>query len=306
MGAGYLCGSDLGGCGTVYQLAAGVVDPVPIYSFCTQVANNVCTDGAVPYSRLFLDKKTGALFGTTEFGGANSQGVVFMLTPPSGSGPWTESVLYSFCGMSACSDGAQPEAGVVLDKSGNIYGTTTYGGMPCDGNSGCGVVYKLSPQGDRTYNETVLYRFAGLDGDDGDLPQNQLVIDSFGNLYGTTLRGGVVSGGKPCKFGGKPVGCGTVFELVGAAADGYERLHVFGISADDCAVIQQSEACDGVHPEGALLLQNDDEYLYGAARTGGDTAGTSPCNCGTYYRIDLTATPARRIGSRSLRAKDLD
>jgi uncharacterized repeat protein (TIGR03803 family) len=282
-GAGNLCGSTLGGCGTVYQLPSGNVDPVVIYSFCTQVKRTICADGAVPYSRLLFDKPTGSLYGTTEFGGAHSEGVVFKLTPPSGSGSWTETVLYSFCKLSGCRDGAQPEAGVVLDGSGNIYGTATYGGEPCDANDiGCGVVYELTPQLDGTYTESVLHTFAGLQGSpsDGDLPQNQLVLDSAGNLYGTTFRGGVNPGVAPCKLDRINVGCGTMFELVGAARDGYKILHVFGIN---------DAAPDGVRPEGALLLQNTDQYLYGATRNGGDPT----CHCGTYYRINLAAAGMR-------------
>src|ERR1051325_10232004 len=104
-----------------------------MYSFCTVVQNNLCIDGAVPYSRLLRDNDTGDLYGTTEFGGAFGYGTVFKLSPDH-----TETVLYSFTGGS---DGAIPEAGVVADRAGNIYGTTTYGGAPCDGNSGCGVVF---------------------------------------------------------------------------------------------------------------------------------------------------------------------
>jgi uncharacterized repeat protein (TIGR03803 family) len=281
-GAGNLCGSAVGGCGTVYLLPSGNVDPMVIYSFCTQVKRTICADGAVPYSRLFFDKATGSLYGTTEFGGAHSEGVVFKLTPPGGSGSWTETVLYSFCESRSCRDGAQPEAGVVLDGSGKIYGTATYGGVPCDSNDmGCGVVYELTPQLDGTYTESVLHTFAGVQGSppDGDLPQNQLVLDSAGNLYGTTFRGGVNAGVAPCKLAGINVGCGTVFELVGAAREGYNILHVFGLNV---------AVPDGVRPEGALLLQNDDQYLYGATRNGGDPT----CHCGTYYRINLSATKA--------------
>lgn len=289
-GAGNLCGSTVGGCGIVYQLPSGYIDAVAIYSFCSLVQRSKCSDGSIPYGRLFIDKATGALYGTTEFGGDHSQGVVFKLTPPIGGGSWNETVLYSFCSVSGCSDGAQPEAGIALDASGNIYGTTTYGGMACDGNPGCGVVYKLTPKGDGTYKESVLHTFTGVNGDppDGDLPQNQLVIDTAGNLYGTTLLGGVVEGGKPCKFGGSTFGCGTIFELAGAAPDGYQILHVLGIDKN---------ASDGRHPEGALLLQDGDQYLYGAARDGGDPT----CSCGTYYRIDLLAKRSSRDRMSALR-----
>ena len=80
---------------------------------------------------------SGNLYGTTLVGGSYSGGVVFKLSP---SG--TETVLYSFCSLPSCSDGAAPAAGLIADSSGNLYGTTTYGGA-----SGIGVVFKLSGTG---------------------------------------------------------------------------------------------------------------------------------------------------------------
>jgi uncharacterized repeat protein (TIGR03803 family) len=109
-------------------------------------------------------------------------------------------MLYSFTNVP---DGAYPSAGLIMDKAGNLYGTTTGGGAGnCVllGVSGCGAVFKL----DTTGNETVLYRFTNLP--DGTLPYAGLIMDKAGNLYGTTEFGGDGS----CDFG---VGCGTVFRL---------------------------------------------------------------------------------------------
>lgn len=272
-GAGWLCGSDVGGCGTVFQYMPNG-DRSVLYSFCSL---SRCKDGAVPFGKLLQDKK-GNLYGTTQFGGTHSRGTIFRLKPPVHLGDlWTEKVLYSFCADiedGICADGAVPEAGLIADEAGNLYGTTTFGGenvTTCSDDLGCGVIFKLAPDG--TY--IVLHPFVG--GTDGGLPQSALVADSAGNLYGTTLRGG--GGGTSCA-NHVPTGCGTVFML---ASDGsVMTLHAFGRS-------------DGVHPEGSLLLL-DDRYLYGATRE----SGKKPCACGTLYRLDLqaamTAQPPRLLG----------
>src|SRR5215831_382093 len=115
----------------------------------------------------------GNLYGTTFGGGADDSGVVFKLSP-NPDGTWTESVLYSFTVF----DGACPLAGVILDTAGNLYGTTTSGGYATSDNSvgiGCGVVFKLSPNPDGTWTESVLYSFTG--GADGGYPAAGLTLD---------------------------------------------------------------------------------------------------------------------------------
>jgi uncharacterized repeat protein (TIGR03803 family) len=131
----------------------------------------------------------GNLYGTTITGGSAGLGAVYELTP---SG--TESVLYSFAGGN---DGSYPYSGVIFDGSGNLYGTTTGGGNEaCVG--GCGTVYKMTPSGSG-WTEEPIYRFTG--GSDGAYPYGGLIFDQKGNLYGTTISGGII-------------GCsGTVFEL---------------------------------------------------------------------------------------------
>jgi len=112
--------------------------------------------------------------------------VVFKLTPQSG-GRWKETILYNFQkGVT----GFSPNAGVVMDKAGNLYGTTDYGGDPsCD----CGVIYKLAPGPKGKWAYTVLHEF-GI-GNDGGVPEGNLVMDSKGNLYGGTVLGGTYGGG---------------------------------------------------------------------------------------------------------------
>jgi uncharacterized repeat protein (TIGR03803 family) len=128
----------------------------------------------------------GALYGTTENGGAKGNGVVFKLTPSGGG--YTESVLYSFQGGT---DGVNPLGGVVADAKGDLYGTTNGGG-----GFGMGTVFKLTPT-PSGYTETVLHAFQGPDGQN---PQAGLFIGKGHVLYGTTVIGGVG-------------GFGTVFKL---------------------------------------------------------------------------------------------
>jgi uncharacterized repeat protein (TIGR03803 family) len=131
----------------------------------------------------------GNLYGTTSMGGAFKKGTVFELSP-NGDGTWTKTVLYNFRGRR---DGRAPGCSTLtFDRAGNLYGETPYGGDgPC-GESGCGVVFELSPTGGGSWTETVLYRF---DGADGEFPWQGLVFDAAGNIYGTTQYGGAYSDG---------------------------------------------------------------------------------------------------------------
>jgi uncharacterized repeat protein (TIGR03803 family) len=161
------------GCGVVFKLTPEGKETV-LYNFCSQT---YCADGAEPYAGLVLDQK-GNLYGTTVEGGAYAYGVAFKLTPES-----KETILYTFCAETNCTDGLGPAAGLVFDQKGNLYGTTEYGGAPRDS----GVAFKLTPEG----KETVLYSFCWLDNcADGEYPMAAVVFDQKGNLYGTTYHGG--------------------------------------------------------------------------------------------------------------------
>jgi len=167
-------------CGTVFKLDTSSKETV-LHSF---TGSAVGGDGAQPLAGLVRDAK-GNLFGTTSGGGANNDGTVFKLDAAG-----AETVLYSF---TAGIDGANPQAGLVRDAAGNLYGTT-YGGGGCGSqNQGCGTVFEL----DTTGKETTLHVFAGGK-DDGELPTADLIRDASGTFYGTT------------EFGG---GLGTVFRL---------------------------------------------------------------------------------------------
>jgi len=152
-------------------------------------------DGAYPAGRLMLDRN-GNLNGVTQLGGSSNMGTVFQLTRQGTS--WAEAVLYSFCAQSSCSDGAQPQAGLISDGKGNLYGTT-----PEDGSGGGGTVFQLTPpavQGD-PWTETVLHHFTGQGGD-GAFPVAPLLREKFGTLWSTTSAGGGAADG------------GTVFKIL--------------------------------------------------------------------------------------------
>jgi uncharacterized repeat protein (TIGR03803 family) len=135
-------------------------------------------DGENPYGGLLMDRK-GNLFGTTAEGGTNFGGIAFELVRPRPGRPWKEKVLHIFGGSG---DGSAPYGGLVMDKSGNLFGTTVFGGA-----NNKGAVYEISATG-RTWTEQVLYAFTG--GGDGANPSGALALDSAGNLYGTTSGGG--------------------------------------------------------------------------------------------------------------------
>jgi uncharacterized repeat protein (TIGR03803 family) len=130
----------------------------------------------------------------------------------------TLTVLYSFTGSS---DGGNSYADLVRDAAGTVYGTTYYGGdFNCNHVSGCGVVFKVDTSG----TETVVHTFAGSD---GAYPVGGLLLNSAGDLYGTTAHGGNLS----CDA---PIGCGTVFRI---DASGTETvLHKFA-GGDDGRVL---------------------------------------------------------------------
>lgn len=211
-------------------------------------------DGANPYAGLIFDAE-GNLYGTTfNGGGANNGGTVFKLSP-NGDGTWGESVLYSFCALAKCSDGAQPSAGVIFDAAGNLYGTTAIGGNSADkcndNNASYGVVYELTPHTGGSWSESVLYNFTG--GSDGGMPFASLIFDPAGNLYGTAMYGG----GGSCLTGVQP-GCGVVFELTPNGGGSWTERVLYGFP----------EGRDGAYP-GSPLIFDSKGNLYGTTDYGG-------------------------------------
>ena len=195
----------------------------------------------------------GSLYGVTGGGGTSQFGTVYQLTPQ-GSG-WLETILYNFSGGA---DGRQPSAALVLDASGNLFGSTAFGGnlQLCGG--GCGTIFELSPpaQPGGTWTEQVLYTFQG--GFDGQYP-GEMVFGPNGSLFGTTSSGGTP--GVQCHSNRRLLfGCGTVFELTPPAQKNGSWtktvLHSFPAAASD-----------GTGPGGEITLDSGGN-IYGFAGGG--------------------------------------
>jgi uncharacterized repeat protein (TIGR03803 family) len=217
-------------------------------------------DGANPESDLIMDA-TGNLYGTTWGGGASCSlyygcGTVFELTRTKDG--WTHQVLYSFAGRS--NDGETPTAGLVFDSSGNLYGTTAFGGS----TYGYGTVFKLAPNSHGGWSESILYRFGG--GSDGMYPGSDLVFDIQGNLYGTA------DGGPGTGFCGGwewgDIGCGIVFRLTPNRDGTWTKSIAYAFTG----------APDGAVPVGPIVPSIDGSF-YGATEYG----GTGPCIIGSDY-----------------------
>jgi uncharacterized repeat protein (TIGR03803 family) len=174
-------------------IAASAQSEHPIYEFKGGV------DSDAPTAGLIADSK-GNLYGTTTGFDING-GTVFELTKPSGSGPWTETILHRFPANST--DGRTPEAGVIFDSKGNLYGTTTAGGT-----NDQGVIFELSPPSvtGKPWTETILYSFVNSSNTtDGNVGGG--LIFKGTSLYGTTIYGGQTGGG--VFFSLTPTGEGT-------------------------------------------------------------------------------------------------
>ena len=247
------------GCGTVFKLNKAD-DETVLYSF------GGAPDGAKPYAGVVMGA-AGNLYSTTFNGGnvtcANTSGcgTVFMLDITG-----KEKVLYNFSGAP---DGANPEAGVVMDAAGNLYGTTFFGGA-----SGDGTVFKLDTAG----KETVLYSFSGTP--DGANPVGGLVMDVAGNLYSTTFNGGNVT----CT---NASGCGTVFKL--------------DTTGNETLLYMFSGGADGAYPTGGLVMDAAGN-LYGTTFEGGDLScmfANMGLGCGTVFKLTL---PSSISGADTTRA----
>jgi len=266
--------------------AAQAQTEIVLYTFCSLQG---CTDGTLPDSNLITDAQ-GNLYGTTLYGGKNSQGVAFEITPDG-----TETVLHSF----GANVGAGPES-LLFDAKGNLYGESCctgdyvvgsvfeltkrsfkflyrfprnnsaqglwpggglvmdsagnlYGTTTLGGADGWGIVFKVT----QTKTETLLYSFTG--GADGGQPDSGVIVDAKGNLYGTTVYGGAV-------------GYGVVFELTASGSESI--LHTF------------EGGLDGAYPSSGLITDGQGN-LYGTTESGGGS-GCGGTGCGTVFKV----TPA--------------
>jgi uncharacterized repeat protein (TIGR03803 family) len=242
-------GGASGSFGTIFKITpSGTL--TTLYNFCPKRANNTCKDGANPLPGM-IQGATGDFYGTTFDGGANGAGTVFRITP---TGVLT--TLHSFCSQTNCADGNQPEAGLVQAANGNLYGTTVNGGTNNTCFSGCGTVFKITPNGALT----TLHSFNGTD---GYFAETALVQAANGNFYGTTVNGGVN-------------GDGNVFKMTPSGT--VTSLYSF------CS---QSNCADGENPSGLVL--GTDGHFYGTTLFGGAAVScTNPNGCGTVFKLSAT------------------
>ncbi|MGA9498438.1 MAG: choice-of-anchor tandem repeat GloVer-containing protein [Terriglobales bacterium] len=237
------------GAGSVYQVTPGGT-LTSIYSFCLQgTPPSDCPDGDQPLAPL-VQASNGDLYGTTLRGGANNEGTVFKITT---GGMLT--TVYSFCSLSGCVDGIQPQGPLFQASNGDLYGTTSFDGA----NSGWGTIFKMTLAG----KLTTIVNFAYTPG--GNMPVAGLIEASNGDLYGMTPTGG---GNGGCTYD-----CGTVFKITAAGKITY--LHGF-CSLSGCA--------DGGNPEGALVQASNGNF-YGTTSVGGANGQ------GTVFEI----TPAGKL-----------
>jgi uncharacterized repeat protein (TIGR03803 family) len=254
------------GCGAVFKITpSGAL--TTLYNFCSQ-AN--CADGRNPASSL-VQSQNGDLYGTTNFGGVNTEGTVFKITPAG-----TLTTLHSF----DQTDGYIPNGTLVQASNGSFYGTTLNGGNnACAG--GCGTVFKITPSGALV----TVHRFSGPD---GSFPLAGLALASDGNFYGTTNFGGTFNDGTVFKMspGGKVtslynfnVGPGPYGGLV-QGTDG----NFYGTTQGGNTVFQITPAgvlttlftfnyVDGYEPLDTLV-QGTDGNFYATTYQGGDNYGT--------------------------------
>jgi uncharacterized repeat protein (TIGR03803 family) len=210
-------------------------------------------NGSYPVAGLIFDT-AGNLYGTTFVGGGFGWGTVFELKRTARG--WAEAVLHSF--NTNGKDGYNPYATLILDDAGNLYGTTSAGGV-----AGGGTVFELMPKAGGRWTEVILHSFLNNPRDGFD-PITSLIFDSAGNLYGTTREGG----DSDCD-------CGAVFELTPRAAGSWKEKVLYRF---------QGKGRGGIGPYAGLILDGADD-LYGTTQNGGDNTGCGGGGCGVVFEI---------------------
>jgi uncharacterized repeat protein (TIGR03803 family) len=232
----------------------------PLYTF-----NGVnSANGSSPTS--LVADRAGNVYGATSGGGAFGFGTIFKL-----SAAGKETVLYSFTGGA---DGGNPEAGLVRDAAGNLYGTAQrYGSSKCPSYIavGCGTVFQLSP----SRKLAILHAFTGAD---GMAPGAILFLDSKGSLYGTTILGGNNPNCSPTSpF---PDGCGSVFKLTKNSAGKWRETVLYSFGGGG----------DGWQPSGGVLVDAAGN-IYGATASGDSGCSMGPAvTCGNVFKLTRNGT----------------
>jgi len=258
------------GCGTVFELSppkqkGDAWTETVLYSFPTAKQGYVPTGDLVFDSTGNLYGAFGGGFGTTCDPSYQYCGAIFELSPPKmKGGKWTEKVLHGF---SSGKDGASPNGGLILDGKGAVYGTT-YGGGDESGEcvgTGCGTAFELKPPARMggTWKEKIVHRFQASQ--DGDNPVAGLVFDENGDLYGTTLTGGLGGGG------------GTVFRLTPPSkkSGAWKKTILYGFNGTG----------GGLDAESPVIFDSK-----------GNLYGTTLDSGGTYYGTAFRLSPPKHEG----------
>jgi uncharacterized repeat protein (TIGR03803 family) len=241
-------GFVLNGCGTVFELSPAVGGGWSEKILHRFVSSDEGLDGEVPYGPLVMDAE-GNLYGTTLDGGYG-WGVAYELTPADGA--WKEKILHRFSYFNSGTDGKAPSAGLALDASGNLFGTTGGGGV-----FGRGTAFELSPTANGGWQEKVIHNFGnGINGSPS-IEGDGLLVDSADNLYGTTANGGTY-------------GRGSVFQLSPSSSGSWTEkiLHSF----------EGTKGSDGDTPYTGLVF-GPSGTLYGVTYYGGTN------NQGTVFEV---------------------
>jgi uncharacterized repeat protein (TIGR03803 family) len=225
------------GSGTVFELSPaskGRWKETLVHSFAGG------TDGEDPVHGGLVIDAAGNLYGTTFYGGRSLAGAVFKLT--FAGGKWKKRTLHGFVGGSGI--GGYPEAGVTIDRSGNVFGTVTQGGAVGTG----GGVFELKPAAGGKWKYSILHSF-GV-GSDGDFPSTAAVLDRSGNLYGTTNEGGSDNDG-------------VVYRLTPTGKGHWKETILYSFVGGS----------DGINPNTTPLLLDMAGNIYGSTNGGGDAYG---------------------------------
>ncbi len=238
-GADTLYGTTYGGgsanLGTVFKMKTDGTSFALLHSFA-----GGASDGAHPYAALIWDGAD-TFYGTTFQGGSSDNGTVFkMKTDGTGF-----TLLHSFAG--GASDGKNPFAALILDGTGNLYGTTEYGG-----SSNAGTVFTLKTDGT---GFTLLYSFAGYPSDGSD-PIGALILDGASNLYGTTWFGGSANQGTVFTLATDGTGYAILHTFVGGASDG--RRAQAGLMLDGAGNLYGTTGNGGASDKGTVFTLKTD------------------------------------------------
>jgi uncharacterized protein YceK len=282
------------GCGTVFELSPPSTSGGDWTETILHVFQGGAADGGEPWGALIADLK-GNLYGTTYVGGggycdgyASGCGSVFELSPPtSKSGAWSEAILYGFNGIGGnFQDGEGPMGSLVSDSKGNLYGTTTNGGvLACYDLSCGGTVFELTPPASKggAWTETLLVSFPDA-GTDASFPGPGLVFDKSGNLYGTTQLGGNGVCDNQVEYAFPS--CGEVFSLSLGSGGTWTLSFTYSFTGGS----------DGAYPNRSGLIVDASGNLYGTTPYGGGKGsctsikGIFGTGCGSVFKLTPPAS----------------